>query len=39
MKKEYQKPVIEMISLVVREEITDDVLDGETDVESSIFDD
>ena len=39
MKKEYQKPEVEFVSLVAQEAITDDwILDGETGVESSIFD-
>ena len=37
MKKEYQKPEAELISLVSEEAITDDVVDGEMGLESSIF--
>ena len=37
--KDYQKPEIEIISLIAREPITDDEdpEDGETGIESSIF--
>ena len=38
MKKEYQKPDVEFVSLVAQEEITsDDYVDGEMGLESSIF--
>jgi len=40
MKKEYLKPEVELVSLVIEEAITtegDDVVDGEVGVESSIF--
>jgi len=40
MKKEYQKPEVDVVSLVAQEAITDDlILDGEIGLESSIFDD
>ena len=35
--KEYQKPEAEFISLVAKEAMTDDLLDGDMDTESSIF--
>lgn len=39
MKKEYIKPEAELVSLVATEAITgDDIIDGETGVDSSIFD-
>lgn len=38
MNKDYQKPNVEYVSLVVREEVTsDDFLDGEVGIESSEF--
>ena len=38
MEKEYQKPEVEVISLVVEEPIaSDDFIDGEMGLESSIF--
>ena len=39
MKKDYQKPEVEFISLEAQEAITagDDVVDGEIGLESSIF--
>lgn len=39
MKKEYQKPEMEIVSLVAEEEIASsrDIIEGDTDVESSIF--
>lgn len=39
MKKEYEKPEVELISLVTEEGIAsdDDVIDGEMGLESSIF--
>lgn len=42
MKKEYQKPEVAYISLLAEEEITtsvvsDDIVDGEMGLESSIF--
>ncbi len=39
MKREYEKPEVEVISLVTQEEITggDDLVDGEMGLESSIF--
>ena len=39
MKKEYQRPEVEMLSLITEEKITtgDDVIDGELGLESSIF--
>lgn len=39
MKKDYQKPEVEFVSLVAQEEITtDDYVEGEMGLESSIFD-
>lgn len=35
MKKEYVTPEVEVISLVAKEAITDDLLDTETGIESS----
>ena len=46
MRKEYQKPMVEMVSLITEEKITSDsdaaltsgdVVDGEMGLESSIF--
>lgn len=38
MRKEYQKPEVEYVSLVSQEEITnDDLMDGSMNVEDSIF--
>ena len=39
MKKDYQKPEVEMISLVTTEKVTgdDDYVDGEMGLESSIW--
>lgn len=38
MKKEYQKPCVEYVSLVSQEELTsDDLMDGSLTVEDSIF--
>jgi len=37
MKKIYEKPEVEMISLVTEEKIANDVIDGEMGLESSIF--
>ena len=39
MNKNYQKPDVEYVSLVAREEVTyeDDFLDGEVGIESSDF--
>lgn len=38
MKKDYQKPDVEFVSLIAQEEITsDDYVEGEMGVESSIF--
>ena len=39
MKKDYQKPEVELISLQPQEEITngDELIDGEQGLESSIF--
>jgi len=44
MRREYQKPEMEFISLITEEKITndtmltgDDYVDGETGIESSIF--
>ena len=37
MKKDYQKPEVELISLIAQEAVTDDIIDGEMGLESSIF--
>lgn len=37
MRKEYQKPEADFVSLVAEEMIMDTLLDGETSVESSDF--
>lgn len=38
MKKEYERPLVEILSLITKEPITDDeLLDGETGLASSIF--
>ena len=37
MKKTYEKPEIEMVSLAAQEAVTNDLLEGEMGVESSIF--
>lgn len=39
MKKEYEKPFVEVLSLISKENITnDEILDGEMGAESSMFD-
>lgn len=37
MRKEYEKPEVERLSLVTEEKITNDVVDGDLGLESSIF--
>ena len=39
MKKLYERPDVAYISLIAEEAITNDILDGDTDLESSLGDD